>query len=191
MPAAKIETTPSIEASIAATPHRPAFVAAAFFAVGIAVDRFHPLPLEIWLLAGLGLLALSTLCLSWRKAHGVPLLLVLPLLICVGAARHHLFWSVRRGDDISLFTEEEGRPATLIGQVVSQPSVRFREDDPLQSAIPRVDRTTCLIKAVALGAGEKTVCSDESDCLFPGTSFMSMLATLYESTAGCSSRLRH
>ena len=96
---------------------------AAAVAAGIIGDRLASQPLSLLILCGFILAG------GWgfaARACGPSRLtaaLLLAWIACLGAARHHLFWSVALPDDLSLFAGEEPRLVKLRATLADQPEI--------------------------------------------------------------------
>lgn len=122
----------------------PAVPVAVSFAVGILLDRWlHPSWLT-WLVMGLFLTSHWLACHIGRSERMAAVLLF-GCCLCVGGARHHVFRSAARDDDVSLFASEEGKPVRLTGTLITQPFFVSRKDKAIRSAWPQFDRTLCTV----------------------------------------------
>lgn len=97
---------------------------------------------------------------------------------CLGAAWHHLTWSLVRSDNVLAFATDEPRPMRLVALVNSDPVVIHPEPDEFPTAIQKHPRTLMNLRAVALidGRGEVPVSGQvrldvvgEMESLLPGT----------------------
>ncbi|MGH7127906.1 MAG: ComEC/Rec2 family competence protein, partial [Planctomycetaceae bacterium] len=134
----------------------PALPVAAAFIAGVLFDDWAGPAFLFWLAFAFVAWAAWLVVFRRGRDRAAPVLL---LLCCAaaGGARHHLFLSVRGDDDVSLFATEDGTPVRLIGTLVDQPAVRGKSSDPLASAWPRADQSTCTLRCDAIIAGDKTV----------------------------------
>ncbi len=135
---------------------RPAIPVALCFAAGIVIDRWLGFAWIGWLGTGL-FLAVCWLWGSSRGADGRAAACLLVGCVCLGGARHHQFWSVRRANDVSMFAAEEARPVRLVGRLTTQPVIRTRNKDELLSAWPPYDRSYCLVECEWLETNRKWI----------------------------------
>ena len=137
--------------------HRgPAIPVALCFAAGIVTDRWLGVPWIGWLAASL-FLAVCWLVSISRGAGGRAAVALLAACVCLGGARHHQFWSVRRSDDVSAFATIKPRPVRLVGRLATQPEIRDRKVDRLRSAWPQYDRSNCLVECEWLETNRKRI----------------------------------
>jgi competence protein ComEC len=68
----------------------------------------------------------------------------------MGGARHHLFWSVARPDDLSTFVTDEFQLVRLRGVVISQPWIRQADQADWRTAVPQIDRSHCVVESQSL-----------------------------------------
>ena len=90
---------------------------------GIIVDRTWS-PSFVALICLAAVSTAAWLFATWRRSdRRVTAGLLFCWVICLGAARHHLFWSTAESDDVFAFAGEEPRLVRLVGTLVDQPQV--------------------------------------------------------------------
>lgn len=128
----------------------PAVPVAVAFAVGILLDRWLGPSWAAWLTMG------AVLAIGWSAALlrrddrlGAPLLLA--LCLCLGGARHHLFWSVGRSYDVSLFACDEPRLMRVVGRIASPPAIQQKKDHgAIAPAFPQFDKSVCSLECLSI-----------------------------------------
>ncbi len=145
-------------ASCGSAPIRHAMVpVAAAVAAGIIGDRLVPQPLGVWILCGFILAG------GWgfaARACGPSRLAAALLLVwiaCLGAARHHLFWSVALPDDLSLFAGEEPRLVKLRATLADQPEIISPSGQAARSAWMRHETSAVTLRCQELISGSTPV----------------------------------
>jgi competence protein ComEC len=145
-------------ASCGPAPIRHAMVpVAAAVAAGIIGDRLVPQPLGVWILCALMLAA------GWgfvARAFGPSRLAAALLLVwiaCLGAARHHVFWSVALPDDLSLFAGEEPRLVKLRATLADQPEIISPSGKAARSAWMRHETSAVTLRCHDLISGSTLV----------------------------------
>ena len=90
---------------------------------GVFTDRCWPLSLAAWMsLAAFSAVAWAIL--TWRRSSAwLAGGFLLCWVLCLGGARHHLFWSIAEGDDLSLFTTDEPQLVRLSATLVDEPEI--------------------------------------------------------------------
>jgi competence protein ComEC len=101
----------------------PALTAAALLAVGIVIDRYAGVLISQWLIGGLAIGAVAIGAQFFASRRRVAATLVAMLLVTVGGARHHQFWSLRESQSIHALAHEPG-PVRVIGRVASPIAMR-------------------------------------------------------------------
>lgn len=101
----------------------PALTATALLAVGIVIDRYAAVSMNQWLIWGLAMGAAAIVAQLCAFRERLASILVAILLITVGGARHHQFWSLRESQSIHALVREPG-PVRLIGRVASPIAMR-------------------------------------------------------------------
>ncbi|QDT79560.1 ComEC family competence protein [Gimesia maris] len=107
----------------------PALSVLICFAVGILLDAWLHLTIYFWFLPALAALTcwLLTYRFHWRK---VSTLMLLAMVVCLGALRHHEFWYCRSSEDVTrLLPSVKQHPAPkcivrLTGLISSKPEIR-------------------------------------------------------------------
>ncbi|MBW3598807.1 MAG: ComEC/Rec2 family competence protein, partial [Planctomycetes bacterium] len=132
--------------------HQPLVTLAVAFGLGIVVDRYAPVRAEIWWLTAAATLVVwcGVWRLRWIRTAAVLLLLATAGL---GAARHHLHWSVFPIDDLGRAADETSRPIVLEAVALENPRRR-----PAPSATPlavfqRGDQSELDVQVVAVRDG--------------------------------------
>ena len=145
-------------ASCGPAPIRHAMVpVAAAVAAGIIGDRLVGQPLSVWILCGFILAA------GWgfaARAFGPSRLAAALLLVwiaCLGAARHHLFWSVALPDDLSLFAGKEPRLVKLRATLADQPEIISPSGQAARSAWMRHETSAVTLRCHDLVSGSTLV----------------------------------
>ncbi len=121
---------------------------------GIAVDRYLPLPMAVWLAAGF--FAWCVWFLTRRRSRlalGTALLSV--ALGAVAAAWHHQHWNLFEQQEIGRYAGELPRPVCVEVVALGSPRhVPAPPPDPL-AAIPRQERSRFAAQVVALRDGDE------------------------------------
>jgi competence protein ComEC len=145
-------------ASCGPAPIRHAMVpVAAAVAAGIIGDRLAPQPLSVWILCGFILAA------GWgfvARVFGPSRLAAAFLLVwiaCLGAARHHLIWSVALPDDLSLFAGKEPRLVKLRATLADQPEIISPSGQAARSAWMRHETSAVTLRCHDLISGSTLV----------------------------------
>jgi competence protein ComEC len=101
----------------------PLVLVAIALATGIFVDRYGPPSLAHWI--GLGAFsAIAWAIVTGRRSRGLFAGgFLLCWILCLGGARHHLFWSTAEPDDLSLFTSDEPQLVRLSATLVDEPEI--------------------------------------------------------------------
>lgn len=122
----------------------PAVPIAVAFGIGILADRYVSPSFMHWCAAGVACVLLWAACrLLHRSALSV--LLLLALVCCAGAARHHAFWSLRAANDVSRFVQADIHFARLRGVIAEAPMIRSAQRAERHSAWPQLDTTLTVL----------------------------------------------
>jgi competence protein ComEC len=130
-------------------PRQPAVPVAICFMFGIAIDRFLDLPWAIWMIAVAGV-AGCWVVFYLKKNSVLALASLLGCFLLLGGARHHLFWSMFRSDEISFFASEKSQLVNLTGTIATQPQIYPQREGSIESAWGQPDRTRCLVRCESI-----------------------------------------
>lgn len=124
------------------------------FAAGIVADaNLSAKGWYVWSFAVLALLTAGLLrALKFSRGSVVCLLLAIAGL---GAVRHHAVWFVGESNDIGLATQEEPRPARLIGTIAERPQWIRDTDDESSRPWGSRERTTLIVNSRRLRDGDR------------------------------------
>ena len=75
-------------------------------------------------------------------------------LVCLGGARHHLFWSIAAPDDLSLFAGDEPRLVKVRGLLVNEPEIISPSVKAARSTWAHHDTSAAMIDCHGLAAGD-------------------------------------
>lgn len=132
--------------------HRPAVATVLALSLGILIDKFCPVPVALWASTAVIIILLSTVAQILRKST-VASLFVLTALIQIGGLRHHMVYHLRADSNIANYASVDGRPARLLGIVVSDIEIRQSEHGPHIPSWMELDRSQCEIKCLVLQDG--------------------------------------
>ena len=128
---------------------QPACVALACLITGILVDRLFPVRPAVWF----ALIALA--CCGWgvsRRAgrfRGAAVY-VCVVVACLGGLHHHLRWYVLPPNDVSHRATETFEPVIVVGELVTRPVPRVKQDEAIRGGRPEIVRTACLVACCRL-----------------------------------------
>lgn len=133
----------------------PAVILVVAIGAGIAVDRWLALSWTLWIVAG-GVVAVPlAVCIRGQRARPAAVCAVI-FFVCVGGARHHLFWSLRPADGLRQYASETPKLVELVGVVRAPVEIVAAEQDLLTPDWMRTDRSVCLVAAESLVSGTAT-----------------------------------
>jgi competence protein ComEC len=121
--------------------------------VGILADHWFPVPLGSWMVfaavsaSAWGIVAWR----GWATRRSAGLLLV--WIACLGAARHHLFWSIAAPNDLSLFADDEPRLVRLQATLADQPEIISPPTSAARFAWMHHDTSAATLRCSRLLAG--------------------------------------
>jgi competence protein ComEC len=130
-----------------AQPYLPLVVLAAAGMAGIVCDHRWPAPLEVWwMVATVSLLAWLV---AWRKgALKAAACLMLISLAAIGAARHHLHWSIFLEDDLGRLARETPQPVCVEAVALEHPRWRPAPAPSPLASFERGDQTILDVRLV-------------------------------------------
>ncbi|MCA9003944.1 MAG: ComEC/Rec2 family competence protein, partial [Planctomycetaceae bacterium] len=117
-------------------PRSPALSVLICFATGILLDAWLNLAISIWLQTAVIVLC-GWLVSYWRHRRIFATLMLLALVVCLGALRHHEFWYCRSPEDVTRLLSSESQQhapkciVRLTGQISSNPEIRDLKEDEL------------------------------------------------------------
>ena len=116
--------------------HHPLVAVLAAVAAGMVIDRYRPLPAEVWwTIAAAGLGGWFMLC---RKRRNVAaFVLLLAAVAALAASWHHCCWNLFGSDDLGLFARTRQQPVCIEAVALQTPRVIPQpEFNPLRSPRP-------------------------------------------------------
>jgi competence protein ComEC len=133
-------------------PYQPLVILAAAYMAGIVGDRSCSLRAEAWWLAAT--LALIAWFVAWRKGAIKPAACWLLIAVAmVGAARHHLHWSVFDDDDLGRSARETPLPVCVEAVALEQPRWRPAPARSSLASMQRGDQTNLDVRIVRCRQG--------------------------------------
>jgi competence protein ComEC len=146
-------------------PYQPLVPVAIALAGGVALDRYFPVSVLLWLMFTGGMLLCwgSSLCFKrfGSRVHRLQKNGLLPsaiLLCAIGALAgtwHHVYWNVYSVNDVGHWCDRQGRPARVRGLLTEEPLVvHAGHRDPLR-AMPERTRTLCQMHVQHIESGAR------------------------------------
>ncbi|VAX37295.1 DNA internalization-related competence protein ComEC/Rec2 [hydrothermal vent metagenome] len=127
----------------------PLLPVAVCFVLGILLDRLLSVTWIMWT----SLMLVTTVAWGFsliKGYHRVAVLCLLTSFFTLGAARHHLFWSMAEEGNLRqlLLKNSSANKSQLVkiqGIVMTEPVIQREEHQPFRSAWQRYDRSRCLV----------------------------------------------
>ena len=142
---------PPLSASISA----PAGVVVVPFVLGILIDRATSPGWGFWTASAIGSLMLAMT--FKRRSPGPATILLLAGCLTVGGMRHHLSWSARSADDVSLLAGDTPAPIRVVGVVHTPPTILAADESELTPPWMRIDRSVCELTCEQILAPDRSL----------------------------------